>query len=32
VAETEGKDNDSEDNLSDAFTTLLVNIKEEARE
>jgi hypothetical protein len=32
MAETEGKDNNSKDDLSDAFITLLVDIKEEARE
>jgi len=31
MAEIEGKD-DSEDELSDAFATLLVDIKEEAKE
>jgi hypothetical protein len=32
VAETEGKDNNNKDDLSDAFITLLVDIEEEVEE
>ena len=32
IAETEGKDNNNKDDLSNTFITLLVDIKEEAEE